>query len=77
MRRSAPVKPDVSPAEHNRDSRKLEERRRHACRLSLSADRHGLERDVPQAEGIALGPDGALYLASEPNLSYLFRKWPG
>ncbi|EXF43611.1 SdiA-regulated [Pseudomonas sp. BAY1663] len=42
--------------------------------LSLSAGRHGLERDVPQAEGIAMGPDGTLYLVSEPNLFYVFRK---
>jgi len=42
--------------------------------LSLRAGRHGLEHDVPQAEGIAMGPDGTLYLVSEPNLFYLFRK---
>ncbi len=42
--------------------------------LSLSAGRHGLERDVPQAEGMAMGPDGTLYLVSEPNLFYVFRK---
>lgn len=32
----------------------------------------GLARDVPQAEGLALGEDGALYLVSEPNLFYRF-----
>jgi uncharacterized protein YjiK len=42
--------------------------------LSLSAGGHGLERDVPQAEGMAMGPDGTLYLVSEPNLFYVFRK---
>lgn len=42
--------------------------------LSLSAGRHGLRNDVPQAEGIAMGPDGTLYLVSEPNLFYVFRK---
>lgn len=42
--------------------------------LSLKAGKHGLEQDVPQAEGIAMGPDGTLYLASEPNLFYVFRK---
>lgn len=34
---------------------------------------HGLKRTVPQAEGIALGPDGAIYIVSEPNLFYVFR----
>lgn len=42
--------------------------------LSLKAGDHGLEKDVPQAEGIAMGPDGSLYIVSEPNLFYVFRK---
>ena len=42
--------------------------------LSLRAGQHGLDSDVPQAEGVALGPDGTLYLVSEPNLFYVFRK---
>lgn len=42
--------------------------------LSLSAGKHGLKRNVPQAEGIAMGPDGTLYLVSEPNLFYVFSK---
>ena len=42
--------------------------------LSLKAGDHGLEKDVPQAEGIAMGPDGTLYVVSEPNLFYVFRK---
>jgi uncharacterized protein YjiK len=29
---------------------------------------------VPQAEGIAMGPDGSLYLISEPNLFYRFER---
>lgn len=33
-----------------------------------------LERLVPQAEGIALGPDGTLYVMSEPNLFYTFKR---
>lgn len=35
---------------------------------------HGLRETIPQAEGLALGPDGALYLISEPNLFYRFAK---
>ncbi|WP_407294527.1 SdiA-regulated domain-containing protein [Stutzerimonas zhaodongensis] len=42
--------------------------------LALTAGKHGLDRDVPQAEGIAMGPEGTLYLVSEPNLFYVFRK---
>ena len=42
--------------------------------LSLKAGDHGLEKDVPQAEGIAMGPDGTIYVVSEPNLFYVFRK---
>ena len=42
--------------------------------LSLAPGQHGLTRDVPQAEGIALGPDGSLYIVSEPNLFYRFKR---
>lgn len=42
--------------------------------LPLGAGKHGLEEAVPQAEGVAMGPDGTLYLVSEPNLFYVFRK---
>jgi uncharacterized protein YjiK len=33
---------------------------------------HGLQADVPQAEGIAVGPRGEIFLVSEPNLFYRF-----
>lgn len=42
--------------------------------LSLLRGQHGLQRSVPQAEGIATDDDGNLYLISEPNLFYVFRK---
>lgn len=42
--------------------------------LSLLNGRHGLKKRVPQAEGIAMDDDGNLYLTSEPNLFYVFRK---
>ncbi|MFP5340066.1 MAG: SdiA-regulated domain-containing protein, partial [Gammaproteobacteria bacterium] len=45
-----------------------------ACLVLGDQVAHGLERDVPQAEGMAMGPDGTLYLVSEPNLFYVFRK---
>lgn len=34
---------------------------------------HGLKNPVPQAEGMAIGPDRTLYIVSEPNLFYAFR----
>lgn len=42
--------------------------------LSLLRGQHGLERSVPQAEGVATDDAGNLYLISEPNLFYVFRK---
>lgn len=42
--------------------------------LSLLAGRHGLSRSVRQPEGLATDEDGTLYLISEPNLFYRFRK---
>lgn len=42
--------------------------------LSLLPGQHGLKRSVPQAEGVASDDTGNLYLISEPNLFYVFRK---
>lgn len=42
--------------------------------LSLLRGQHGLERSVPQAEGVAMDDQGRLYLVSEPNLFYVFEK---
>lgn len=42
--------------------------------LSLLAGQQGLKASVPQAEGVAMDNDGNLYLISEPNLFYLFKK---
>lgn len=44
--------------------------------LSLLGGRHGLEKSVPQAEGVAMDDQGRLYLVSEPNLFYVFEKAP-
>lgn len=40
--------------------------------LSLWRGFHGLKKNIPQAEGIAIGPDGRIYVVSEPNLFYVF-----
>ena len=37
---------------------------------------HGLQRKVPQPEGLAVSPDGAIYVLSEPNLFYRFERAP-
>jgi uncharacterized protein YjiK len=40
--------------------------------MPLWRGHHGLTQPVPQAEGITMGPDGAIYILSEPNLFYRF-----
>lgn len=42
-------------------------------RLDLTAGQAGLTEDIAQAEGLAVGPDGSLYVVGEPNLFHRFR----
>lgn len=42
--------------------------------LPLWRGAHGLARKIPQPEGMTLGPDGSLYIVSEPNLLYRYEK---
>ena len=44
--------------------------------LPMWRGRHGLSRRVPQAEGLALGPNGDIFVLSEPNLFYRFERTP-
>lgn len=41
--------------------------------LALWKGFHGLRQHVPQAEGVAVGEDGRIYVMSEPNLFYVFK----
>ena len=40
--------------------------------LVLRRGWHGLKRDVPQAEGVAVGAGNSIFVISEPNLFYRF-----
>ncbi len=42
--------------------------------LPLDAGRQGLTKSVPQAEGLAMDDQGTLYIVSEPNLFYRFKR---
>ncbi|MDZ4298927.1 MAG: SdiA-regulated domain-containing protein [Moraxellaceae bacterium] len=42
--------------------------------LPLWRGQHGLQHKVPQPEGVALSPEGDIFIVSEPNLFYRFER---
>ncbi|CAD5106089.1 SdiA-regulated domain-containing protein [Zestomonas carbonaria] len=42
--------------------------------ISLIGGLNGLDRRIPRAEGVAIDEQGTIYMVSEPNLFYVFRK---
>ncbi len=42
--------------------------------ISLYAGMNGLHESIPRAEGVAIDEQGTIYMVSEPNLFYVFRK---
>ncbi|HIB5352341.1 TPA: SdiA-regulated domain-containing protein [Escherichia coli] len=42
--------------------------------LNLRKGHHDLQEDVPQAEGVVIAPNGDIYIESEPNIFYHFKK---
>ncbi len=61
-------------SDESRQILELDTQGRPVGNVSLSKGSIGLRKSVPQPEGIAMGDDGTLYLVSEPNLFYVFKK---
>jgi uncharacterized protein YjiK len=61
-------------SDESRQIVELDTKGRAVGNVSLDKGSMGLSKNVPQAEGIAMDDEGTLYLVSEPNLFYVFKK---
>lgn len=61
-------------SDESRQILELDTEGRPVANVSLTKGSMGLSKSVPQAEGIAMGDDGTLFVVSEPNLFYVFKK---
>jgi len=61
-------------SDESRQIVELDTKGRAVANVSLSKGSMGLRKDVPQAEGLAMDEEGTLYVTSEPNLFYVFKK---
>jgi uncharacterized protein YjiK len=52
----------------------LDEQGRPVSFISLIGGLNGLNSNISQAEGVAIDEEGTVYIVSEPNLFYVFRK---
>ncbi len=52
----------------------LDEKANEVSFMSLIQGLHGLDRTIPRAEGVTMDDEGTVYLVSEPNLFYSFKK---
>ena len=52
----------------------LDERGEQVSFMTLLGGFNGLKKRIPRAEGVAMDDQGTLYIVSEPNLFYRFRK---
>ena len=61
-------------SDESRQIVELDTKGRAVASVSLSKGSMSLRKDVPQAEGLAMDDEGTLYVTSEPNLFYVFKK---
>ncbi|KFE52320.1 SdiA-regulated domain-containing protein [Pseudomonas syringae] len=52
----------------------LDEKGKQVSFMTLLGGLNGLKKTIPRAEGVAFDEDGNLYIVSEPNLFYSFKK---
>ena len=52
----------------------LDEAGKQVSFMTFLGGMNGLKDTIPRAEGVALDEDGTIYMVSEPNLFYSFRK---